>query len=111
MTENCLFCKIITGEIPCKKAVETEHILAFHDISPQAPAHVLVIPKQHTASLSETDNATLLGHWMAGVQAVAQQLKLSDYRVVINNGAEAGQSVFHLHAHILGGRPLNWPPG
>ena len=111
MTADCLFCKIIAGDIPSQKAAETEHILAFHDITPQAPTHVLVIHKHHTTSLSETSDATLLGQWMAGVRDVAQQLQLSDYRVVVNNGAKAGQSVFHLHAHILAGRPLDWPPG
>ena len=111
MATDCLFCKIIAGEIPSKKAAETEHILAFHDITPQAPTHVLIIHKQHSSSLSETTDEALLGQWMAGVRDVAQQLKLSDYRVIVNNGAQAGQSVFHLHAHILAGRPLAWPPG
>jgi len=111
MTADCLFCKIIAGDIPCKKAAETEHILAFHDITPQAPTHVLVIHKQHTPSLSESPDEQMLGQWMAGVRETAKQLGLSDYRVVVNNGAQAGQSVFHLHAHILGGRALSWPPG
>jgi histidine triad (HIT) family protein len=111
MATDCLFCKIIAGDIPCQKAAETEHILAFHDITPQAPTHVLVIHKQHSASLSDTPDSLLLGQWMAGVRDVAQKLNLTDYRVVINNGAQAGQSVFHLHAHILAGRPLEWPPG
>jgi len=111
MATDCLFCKIIAGEIPSKKAAETENILAFHDITPQAPTHVLVIHKQHTTSLSDTADEALLGQWMAGVRDVAQQLNLSDYRVIVNNGAQAGQSVFHLHAHILAGRPLAWPPG
>jgi len=111
MATDCLFCKIIAGEIPSKKAAETENVLAFHDITPQAPTHVLVIHKQHTASLSDTTDEALLGQWMAGVRDVARQLNLSDYRVIVNNGPQAGQSVFHLHAHILAGRPLAWPPG
>jgi histidine triad (HIT) family protein len=111
MAGDCLFCKIIAGDIPSQKAAETDHVLAFQDITPQAPTHLLVIHKQHSPSLSDTPDNALLGQWMAGVRDVAQQLKLSDYRVVINNGAQAGQSVFHLHAHILAGRPLKWPPG
>ena len=111
MTADCLFCKLITGDIPSKKAVETEHILAFHDINPQAPTHVLVIHKQHTPSLSESPDADFLGQWMAGVRDIAKQLDLSDYRVVVNNGPQAGQTVHHLHAHILSGRPMDWPPG
>lgn len=111
MAENCLFCNIVVGAIPCQKAGETEQVLAFHDIHPQAPTHVLVIPKTHTTSLSETHDNTLLGELLGGVRDIAQQLGLSDYRLVVNNGPQAGQTVFHLHAHILAGRPLHWPPG
>lgn len=111
MTTDCLFCKIIQGAIPSKKVYEDEQVFAFEDIQPQAPTHVLVIPKQHSANLLETSDASTLGHVLNGVRSVAHQLGIHDFRTVINNGAEAGQSVFHLHAHILAGRPLSWPPG
>jgi histidine triad (HIT) family protein len=111
MSADCLFCKIIAGDIPSQKVADTDTILAFNDIAPQAPVHVLVIHKRHTPSLSETDNNALLGELLGGVRDVARQLNLSDYRVVLNNGAGAGQSVFHVHAHLLAGRPLLWPPG
>ncbi len=111
MAADCLFCKMLDGQIPVNKAGETEQILAFHDIAPQAPTHVLVIHKTHTASLADTSDNTLLGDLMGGARDIAQQLGLTDFRVVLNTGAQAGQSVFHMHAHILGGRPLHWPPG
>ncbi len=111
MSADCLFCKIIAGDIPSQKVAETEHIVAFNDITPQAPTHLLVIHKQHTPSLSDSPDSLILGQWMSGVRDVAQQQQLSDYRVIVNNGTGAGQSVFHLHAHILAGRPLDWPPG
>lgn len=111
MADDCLFCKILTGQIPSNKAAETDQVFAFHDIAPQAPTHVLVIHKTHTASLAETTDNSILAELSGGVRDIAKQLGLKDYRVVINNGAEAGQSVFHLHAHILAGRPLKWPPG
>lgn len=111
MPADCLFCKIIAGEIPGNKAAETDKILAFHDIAPQAPVHVLVIHKQHTPGVADTTDNAIFGDLLGGVRDTARQLGLSDYRVVLNNGTEAGQSVFHMHAHILGGRPLKWPPG
>jgi histidine triad (HIT) family protein len=111
MNETCLFCKMITGKIPCHKVGETETLLAFKDINPQAPTHILVIHKTHTANLSETLDNTILGELLGGARDTARQLGLNDYRLIVNNGAEAGQSVFHLHAHILAGRPLQWPPG
>lgn len=111
MTPDCLFCKIIEGQIPSTKVGETNQVFAFQDISPQAPTHVLVVHKTHTASLAETAENTLLGEFMGGVRDIAHQLGLKDFRVVVNNGPGAGQSVFHLHAHILAGRPLLWPPG
>lgn len=111
MADNCLFCKILTGQIPSNKAAETDCVFAFHDIAPQAPTHVLVIHKTHTASLSETEDNRIFADLLGGARDIAKQLGLNDYRLVINNGAEAGQSVFHLHAHLLAGRPLKWPPG
>lgn len=111
MTDHCLFCKMITGDMPCQKAAETDKILAFHDINPQAPQHILFIHKQHSPTLLETEEADQLGELMGAVRDLAKERQLKNFRVVINNGAEAGQSVFHLHVHLLAGRPFTWPPG
>lgn len=111
---DCLFCKIIRREIPAAVVREDDHFLAFRDINPQAPTHILVIPKEHIASLdaSVSEDAEVLGHLLLVAREIAQQEKItSGYRVVINNGAGAGQSVFHIHLHLLGGRLLTWPPG
>lgn len=108
---DCLFCKIIAGEIPSSKVAETDTVYAFNDINPQAPTHVLVIHKRHTPTLAETSDNQLLGELLGGLRDIAAQLNLSDYRVVINNGPGAGQTVFHVHAHLIAGRPLEWPPG
>ena len=112
---DCLFCAIVAGEIPATKVLETDRILAFRDINPQAPTHVLVIPKTHypdVAALAAADVA-LLGEVIAGVRqvAAAEGVAETGYRVVFNTGAEAGQTVPHVHAHLLGGRSLTWPPG
>jgi len=109
-----LFGKVIRREIPADIVYEDELCLAFRDINPQAPTHVLLIPKQEIDKLSSADGAdqALLGHMMLVAAKVARQLGVGDaFRLVVNNGAEAGQSVFHLHLHILGGRKLRWPPG
>jgi histidine triad (HIT) family protein len=109
-----IFKRIIDGEIPAKIIYQDDQCLAFHDVTPQAPTHVLVIPKKEIASLAEvTDgDAALLGHIWTVIPKLARQLNLADgYRVVVNCGPLAGQSVNHLHFHILGGRPLTWPPG
>ncbi len=108
-----IFGKIIRGELPADIVHETDEVLAFRDINPAAPTHVLVIPKREIPKLSDVqpEDAALLGTWMLAVCDVARKLDLSDYRVVINCGAGACQSVFHLHAHILAGRELSWPPG
>jgi histidine triad (HIT) family protein len=111
MSDDCLFCRIIAGDIPARVVADMENALAFQDIAPQAPTHVLVIHKRHTAGLAETDDDALLGELFGAVRDVASDLDLRDFRVVVNNGAGAGQSVFHLHAHLLAGRPLQWPPG
>ncbi len=105
---NCLFCKIIAGDIPCNKAYEDDSVLAFHDIHPKAPIHVLVIPKLHVATLSDCNDPALLGLLMERVSHIADEvLDLADgYRVVINVREGGGQEVFHLHAHILGGKKL-----
>jgi len=110
---DCLFCRIVAGEIPCQKVYEGERIFAFEDITPKAPTHVLVVPKKHIARLADvsSDDEPLLGALAARAAAIANERGLSDFRLVANNGEGAGQSVFHLHFHLLGGRPFRWPPG
>jgi histidine triad (HIT) family protein len=110
---ECLFCRIARGELGANVVAEDEQFVAFRDINPQAPVHVLVIPRAHVATLNEANDAALLGGLLAKAREVAQAegLAARGYRVVINTNAEAGQSVFHLHAHVLGGRPMRWPPG
>jgi histidine triad (HIT) family protein len=109
----CLFCRIGRREIPAKIAFENEHVLAFHDVAPKAPVHVLVIPRAHRARLSATSvvDTALLGECLSALRAIAGSLALESYRVVVNDGADAGQTVFHLHLHLLGGRAFAWPPG
>lgn len=110
---TCLFCRIVAGEIPAKRVTETEKFLAFRDINPQAPTHVLAIPKQHVPSLNEAEDAALLGELLLFARDVARGEGLAGdgYRVVLNTNAGAGQTVFHIHAHVLGGRAMRWPPG
>ena len=110
---DCLFCKIAEGEIPSNKVNDDAVCLAFRDIDPQAPTHFLVIPKAHIASCSQVteDNAALVGHMFTVIAKVAKELGLDSYRVVSNCGEQAGQSVPHLHFHVLGGRDMTWPPG
>lgn len=114
-TDRCLFCRIALGEIPAKKVYEDADVVAFHDINPQAPTHVVVIPRKHIPSvddLSESDAATI-GTVLVRVAQIARDLHLNadGYRTVINQGAAAGQTVFHIHFHLLGGRDFSWPPG
>ena len=110
---ECLFCKIVQGEIPAKKLFEDEDTLAFFDINPAAPSHVLVIPKAHYDSILECDNANMLGKLVASAKRAAQELNICEtgYRIVINTGENGGQTIGHLHLHVLGGRQLGWPPG
>jgi histidine triad (HIT) family protein len=111
---DCLFCKIVSGEIPTKKVYEDEHTYAFEDIDPKAPTHVLVVPKQHIRGLKEAtaEQADLIGRCHLTAAQIARQRGIEDgYRTVLNVGPGAGQSVFHLHVHLLGGRDLRWPPG
>ena len=110
---DCLFCRISAGEIPADIVLRTDDVVAFRDISPQAPVHVLVIPVEHHLNAGELAeaNPSLAGQLLAAAKEVAALEGLSDYRLVFNTGAEAGQSVFHVHAHVLGGRSLTWPPG
>ena len=110
---DCLFCRIAAREIPARIVHEDADVVAFHDIAPQAPAHVLVVPRRHVASLADAGagDRPLLGTLLGAAAEIAGREGLDAYRVVINNGEGAGQSVFHLHLHLLGGRRLGWPPG
>jgi histidine triad (HIT) family protein len=113
-SKNCLFCRILRGEIPSKKVYEDDHVYAFDDIDPKAPTHVLIIPKKHFADLKEAqaEDAEAIGRCHLAAAEIARQRKIENgYRTVSNVGPDAGQSVFHLHVHLLGGRSLNWPPG
>ncbi|MCL2004936.1 MAG: histidine triad nucleotide-binding protein [Planctomycetaceae bacterium] len=114
MSEKTIFKRIIDKEIPANIVHEDELCLAFHDVNPQAPVHVLVIPKKEIASANQLtgDDAELLGHLFGVIRTLAQKLGLENgYRVVTNCGNDGGQTVYHLHFHLLGGRPLAWPPG
>jgi histidine triad (HIT) family protein len=111
---DCLFCKIAAGTIPVTRLYEDEQVLAFPDIHPQAPVHILVIPKQHFASLAHTDagDESSLGHLLFAATAIAREQNLANgYRLVVNTGPDGGQTVDHLHLHLLGGRHMGWPPG
>jgi histidine triad (HIT) family protein len=110
---SCLFCRIATGAVPVTFVAENEHAVAFRDIAPKAPVHVLVIPRRHVASLAEATDPVELGHVATLAASVARQegLAESGYRVVTNIGEDGGQSVPHLHLHVLGGRAMGWPPG
>ena len=113
MSDNCLFCKIIKGEIPADKLFEDDDVMAFWDISPQAPKHFLVIPKKHIAGpavVSEADDA-LIGKVLRLGGELAMEQGIDQFRLVANNGEDAGQTVFHFHLHVLGGRTMTWPPG
>lgn len=111
--ENCLFCKISIGEIPAAKLFESKEIFAIADIDPQAPTHLLFIPKTHFENAAEVAQKApqVAAELLAGAGELAQQMGLTSYRLTFNTGAEAGQSVFHAHLHLLGGRAFTWPPG
>jgi histidine triad (HIT) family protein len=114
MSNDCLFCRIIRGEILSKKVSEDEYTYSFEDIDPQAPTHVLVIPKKHIVGLKEAGeaDALLIGRCHLAAAQIARERGIEDgYRTILNVGPGAGQSVFHLHLHLLGGRKLSWPPG
>jgi histidine triad (HIT) family protein len=110
---NCLFCRILRGEIPAKLVTENADCVAFRDVNPQAPVHVLVIPREHVSSLNETTDPALVGRLALLAAEIARRegIAESGYRTVINTNADAGQSVFHIHLHLLGGREMKWPPG
>jgi histidine triad (HIT) family protein len=113
--QDCIFCKIVEGEIPSNKVFETDDLFAFEDINPVAPVHVIVIPKRHIETLNDTSDTDkeLLGQLLLSAQTIAKEKNVSGegYRTVINCLAGAGQTVFHLHMHVIGGRGLRWPPG
>lgn len=113
MSDNCLFCKILRGEIPAEKLYEDDDILAFHDISPQAPLHFLVVPKKHISGPKDVTpgDDQLIGKLIRKGAEIAHQQGIEHFRVLFNNGEQAGQTVFHLHLHVLGGRAMSWPPG
>jgi histidine triad (HIT) family protein len=112
--KDCVFCKIVAGEIPARTLFEDDDVVAFHDLNPQAPVHVLVVPRRHIASLDAAveGDVPLLGSLLAGARRAARETGVgAAYRVVNNCGTPAGQSVFHIHLHVLGGRTFAWPPG
>ena len=113
MSDSCLFCRIIRGEIPATLVAENAHAVAFRDIDPKAPVHVLVVPRRHVASLAEAGDAVELGETLLLAAQVARQenIEAGGYRTVLNTGSNGGQTVHHLHVHVLGGRALTWPPG
>jgi histidine triad (HIT) family protein len=113
-SSDCLFCKIVAGDIPANRVYEDELCIGFPDINPQAPTHILIIPKQHIASTAkaEAEHSALLGSLISAAAEIARKEKLSNgYRIVINTGDDGGQTVHHLHLHLLGGRHMTWPPG
>ena len=113
MSDSCLFCKIVKKEIPAGIVLENEHVVAFRDIDPKAPTHVLVVPRAHAATHDAVTDARMLGELMLAAAAIARAEGIVEggYRTVVNCGADAGQTVFHVHLHLLGGRKLGWPPG
>ncbi len=113
MSTNTIFGQILKGEIPCNEVYSDDRCIAFKDIEPQAPTHILIIPRKAIESLKGADESdeSLLGHLLLVAKKIALKAGLSDWRTVINTGEEAGQTVFHLHVHVLGGRTLAWPPG
>lgn len=113
MADDCLFCRIVRKEIPAKLVAEDEHCVAFRDINPQAPVHILIVPREHVASLNEATDPAMLGRLSLKAAELAKRegIAKAGYRTVVNTNAAAGQTVFHIHLHLLGGRPLDWPPG
>ncbi|MFC1522278.1 histidine triad nucleotide-binding protein [Elusimicrobiota bacterium] len=113
MEKNCIFCRLAKGEIPAEVVYSNDKVVAFRDINPQAPFHVLICSREHVSSLSEAEDShrELLGELQLAAKNLANELKLDSFRLILNNGAHAGQTVFHIHYHLLGGRRFNWPPG
>lgn len=114
MTSNCLFCEIVAGVRPSTRIYETETVYAFRDINPVAPTHILIVPKKHIARVAELQeaDASLMGELLLAARKIAEMEGVSEgFRLVVNNGASVGQSVFHIHLHLLGNRRMSWPPG
>jgi histidine triad (HIT) family protein len=113
MADDCLFCRIVRKEIPATLVAETDRCIAFRDINPQAPVHVVIVPREHVASLNEARDADLIGSLslLAADIARTEGIAEAGYRTVINTNRDAGQTVFHVHLHLLGGRAMAWPPG
>jgi histidine triad (HIT) family protein len=113
MSSGCIFCKIVAGEIPAEIVKRADGMLAFRDASPQAPVHLLIVPTMHVGSLNDAKDSGVLGKLLAFARDVAQGegIGVKGYRVVLNTNPDGGQTVFHLHLHVLGGRPMRWPPG
>ena len=113
MPQDCIFCRIVAGELPAKMVAETDDCVAFRDINPQAPTHVVIVPREHVASLNEAKDAAMIGHLSLLASEIARSEGIADrgYRTVVNTNADAGQTVFHLHLHLIGGRAMGWPPG
>src|SRR5687768_2948883 len=113
MANDCLFCRIVKGEIPAKVVAQNDHCVAFNDINPQAPTHVVIVPREHIASLNEAKDAATIGHLSLMAAEIARSSGLAErgYRTVVNTNADAGQTVFHVHLHLIGGRRMGWPPG
>lgn len=114
MSDDCIFCKIIAGQIPSDKVFEDDRVFAFRDIQPTAPTHILVVPKQHIPTLTHLsiEDSALMGHMIYATTQIATQEGVDQgYRLVVNNGEQGGQAVFHVHLHLLGGRRMGWPPG
>lgn len=113
MADDCLFCRIVRREIPATVVFEDEHVVAFRDINPQAPTHVVIVPRDHVASLNDASDAAQLGRLSLAAAKIARSEGIADggYRTVVNTNRDAGQTVFHIHLHLLGGRHMRWPPG
>ena len=113
MPDDCLFCRIVSGRIPAALVYENDHAVAFRDVDPKAPTHVLVIPREHVASLAAATDGAMLGALLLAAREVAivEGLTETGFRIVINSGDHAGQTVHHLHLHVMGGRAMHWPPG
>jgi histidine triad (HIT) family protein len=113
LSQHCIFCRIVRGEIPSRIVYENESVVAFRDTDPRAPTHVLVVPRVHVGSVGELEDPAVAGHLVLAARRVAEATGIAEsgYRLVLNTGADAGQSVHHIHLHVLGGRPMTWPPG
>ena len=111
MTADCIFCRIAKKEIPSNLIYEDENVIAFNDLNPQAPVHFLVIPKKHYASLNDIDSKEAFGNIFSSIPIICKKLGITEYRTVVNTGESAGQSVFHIHVHVMAGRNFTWPAG